>query len=377
MTPKHARRAVVGALGASLAGCLTFVDPSEQSGETDAEIPSDGRPTAVETKWELENGLYSQRPVVGTEAVFTRNGEALEALDPDTGRVQWRTGVEGQLYAGLGIGPHRLYGGGEAGILFALDRETGDEQWRFALDGDDARIRSEPLVTDGMVAFEAGDGTLYGLDAETGEAVWQLNGNSISIQVSHRLGATTDSLFVTRGGPTAGTAIRAIEATTGEVRWRARDGSAGSAPPAVVDGTVLASLRTGCAAYDLETGDRRWAFQTFGTVRGQPTTDGSRVFVGADDNNVWAVDFDDGTELWRYQTDGSVERRTPHQNGVVIAASDDDVLYFLDAVTGDTLLEYQTPFHHGRDEPVVDGDMVYLYGNASLHALEVEWEEPE
>ena len=56
-----------------------------------------------------------------------------------------------------------VYAGSSDGTLYALDAATGEQAWVFAEPSD--RIRSSPVVVDGVVYFGCHDGTLYAVEA--------------------------------------------------------------------------------------------------------------------------------------------------------------------------------------------------------------------
>ena len=70
------------------------------------------------------------------------------------------------------------------------------------------------------------------------------------------------------------------------------------------------------------------------------------LYVGSDDNHVYALSAATGTELWRFET-GDIVRSSPAvAGGVVYVGSDDNHLYALDAETGAEL------WRHGTGSPV-------------------------
>src|SRR6267378_2037757 len=50
-----------------------------------------------------------------------------------------------------------------------------------------------------------------------------------------------------------------------------------------------------------------WSFKTGGPVKSSAAIVGGRVFVGADDGNVYALDLASGKKLWAFKTGGPVE----------------------------------------------------------------------
>jgi len=55
------------------------------------------------------------------------------------------------------------------------------------------------------------------------------------------------------------------------------------------------------------------------------------VYVGSDDNHVYALDAADGSVRWRFQTADDVSSSPAVVDGVVYIGSGDSYLYALDA----------------------------------------------
>jgi outer membrane protein assembly factor BamB len=58
------------------------------------------------------------------------------------------------------------------------------------------------------------------------------------------------------------------------------------------------------------------------------------VYIGSDDNNLYALSASTGAPLWNYTTGGSVESSPAVANGVVYVGSDDGNVYAF-GLTGD------------------------------------------
>ena len=69
-------------------------------------------------------------------------------------------------------------------------------------------------------------------------------------------------------------------------------------------------------------GDRVWEFQTGASVYSSPTVADGTVFVGSDDNSVYALDAGDGSQLWEFWTGWSVYSSPtgPSSSGVGMTA---------------------------------------------------------
>ena len=119
--------------------------------------------------------------------------------------------------------------------------------------------------------------------------------------------------------------------------------------------------------------DQDWAFPTSGGISSPAVVD-SVVYVGATDNNVYALNAATGTKLWSFATSGSVESSPDVANGVVYVGSDDGNVYALNAANGAKLWSFPTgtPVHPSSvlSSPVVVSGVVYVGAtNDNVYAL--------
>ena len=116
-----------------------------------------------------------------------------------------------------------------------------------------------------------------------------------------------------------------------------------------------------------------WRYAAGGWVVNAPTVADGVAYVGADDNNVYALDAETGEALWSFET-GDVIRSTPTvTGGAVYVGSNDNHVYALDASTGALLWKHDTGdwVHYS---PVANGGLVYFGalqdGGRKVHALD-------
>ena len=122
-----------------------------------------------------------------------------------------------------------------------------------------------------------------------------------------------------------------VAADPGDQQWAFETGRAVSSSPTVVDGTVfVGSDDDNLYAVDTETGQEQWAFETGGAVSSPTVVDGT-VFVGSYYDNLYAVDAETGSEEWAFETGGSVYSSPTVVGGTVFVGSHDNNLYAVDA----------------------------------------------
>ena len=116
-----------------------------------------------------------------------------------------------------------------------------------------------------------------------------------------------------------------------------------------------------------------WRYAAGGWVVNAPTVADGVAYVGADDNNVYALDAETGEALWSFET-GDVIRSTPTvTGGAVYVGSNDNHVYALDASTGALLWKHDTG-DWVQYSPVANGGLVYFGalqdGGRKVHALD-------
>jgi outer membrane protein assembly factor BamB len=154
-----------------------------------------------------------------------------------------------------------------------------------------------------------------------------------------------------------------------KVLWRFKTGFSFSAsPPVVVDQVAYIGDSDGVYALDAATGEERWRFDT-GHWFSAPALKEGAVYVGgtdigADEYYLYALDAATGEERWRLQLGGSVTFPTV-VDGVVYLGSDDNYVYALDSATGKWLWRFKAGFEGdvvGFSDPAVADGVVYIGG---------------
>ena len=99
-----------------------------------------------------------------------------------------------------------------------------------------------------------------------------------------------------------------------------------------------------------------WKFKTGGKVFSSPVLYHTTIFVGSDDNCVYALSSKDGHVIWKFTTDGRVSSSAAVCNDVVYINSFDGFLYALNAKDGSLLWKFD-----------MGGDKVFSASN--LHGI--------
>jgi outer membrane protein assembly factor BamB len=272
----------------------------------------------------------------------------LAALTRDDGEPVWAVGIGPGEVGGLTGGPAVLGDavlvGGRDGRLHARRVEDGTPLWELGLGGPvgtPVPYGDRAYVTDGQGGLHA---------VADGERLWRVRRGDL---VGRWLG---DGRPVEHAGPAAdGRGVYAAFEPSdgpraalvaydhgGEQRWTYRtDRGAGElGGVAVADDRVYLSAGGAVHAVDAATGERRWRFATGYRGAGAPATDGERVYVGA--KNCYALGTE-GEERWRLVNE-AVEVRGGWRDGLPYLARPavaDGRVYLrrgaVDAATGERL----------------------------------------
>lgn len=168
--------------------------------------------------------------------------------------------------------------------------------------------RQGPTVVDGRV-YAAGSEGVGAWDLQTGKQVWfhaDKKEKKDKDAEAQRLGISSspgvgDGLLVV-GGLEGD--VLALDAATGEMKWKAKVGTEVLAAPAIGQGMVLVrSIDGRVTAFDAANGERRWFWTKETpalTVRGNssPLLVPGAVFIGNDDGTLSAIALATGRLLW-------------------------------------------------------------------------------
>ncbi|WP_164983852.1 PQQ-binding-like beta-propeller repeat protein [Cellulomonas endophytica] len=251
------------------------------------------------------------------------------AADLTTGATVWRWRTPSAASPSSWLSARRLDTrtlvlevGGETTVVDLEDGREVDE------DLDAERPRGTPLaLPDGTTATTVV--TARGLrpsvvvhDADGRERL-RLAGDLLVPEVDD---GSAPGLLLVQGGR-ADEGVRAVDATTGEVRWRA---SARAGQAVLVQGTVLAGTRDGLVALDAADGRTLWSardergVESWGFV-----TDGRRVLrvdARLEGRRLVARDVRSGREAWATALEAAPEALLQRRaDGTVLLSVDDEV----------------------------------------------------
>lgn len=246
---------------------------------------------------------YASSPVVGGGLAFAGSGDGhVYALDAESGRERWRFRTGGRVRSSPALVDGTLYVGSFDGILYALDARTGAERWRHATEGttllsanfgyDRRSIQSSPAVVNGVVYVGSRDGSLYALSARDGSRRWRYAHDATSWAISSP--SVRDS--VVYEGSSDGHFFHTLRASDGRELWRVVSEHSVWASP-VAAGPIVYIAEGGydargaglVRALDAATGEERWRYRVGGGVLSSPAVGDGILIVGSDDGGVYAL----------------------------------------------------------------------------------------
>ena len=343
-------------------------------------------------KWRFDTDgpLFSSPAVVDGMLYLTTGDRRVVALDEATGDLIWERKTTGPVNSSPAVAGGIVYYGLRDGKFYALDRYSGEELWMYQTDN---YIFSSPAIHNGVVYIGSGDSLLYAFDALTGDVRWTYDARApiltppavndeVVTLVSqsgtlHIVDTNTGNLrldysmvSISNGSPAMlGNLVYSADEAGGirAVDWRKRvvpfeksarwmrtqlfiwgmvnsippqkgfvwadrvRGAGFSSTPVVANGVLyIGSHGKELLAFDAESGERLWEFDTDAPILASASVAGNTVYVGDSDGNLYAVDGETGKLAWRFKTGARIDAAPAIANGVLFLTSRDGTLYAIE-----------------------------------------------
>lgn len=302
--------------------------------------------------------LEMSAPMVFEKLTLVSVGSSFTALDTLTGARLWG-------WEDVQIGPVAVEDGFVYGVngavtapkqLIAFDAETGSVVWKSsAFMGDMFASERAPIVSNGIVYFSDGGIELSALDAKTGEDRWRYRGEE-----SAHFAVAGDHVVLFGGGSAA-----AFDAESGEERWRHELGGVSAGVPIILGDRVLLASKhpasdtgptSSIVALDLDSGEIAWQ-ASMGELLSTPAAGSNQLYLDLVQEGVRylvAFDAESGEERWRTKTNQwSIQTAPIEQGGVVVVATDLGELFALDAETG-SVIWTADDYRWEKDRPAIE-----------------------
>lgn len=112
-----------------------------------------------------------------------------------------------------------------------------------------------------------------------------------------------------------------------------------------------------------------WAFKCEDEIRGSATIEEGVIYIGAYDNNLYALDATKGQFLWKYATEGAVISKPLIVNNQVCFGSEDTSVYVLHAKTGKKIWTYKTEAPIRCSLKTAEGHLFFGSDDSNLYAV--------
>ena len=226
----------------------------------------------------------------------------------------WTLTLETPPSAGGAMDAERVYIPLMSDQVIAIDRESGLTVWVA-----DVETVWTPVVGAGMLFIAASD-EIHAVDAATGDRRWRAPvprafGSSMTFVDGH--------LIVTMEPDQ----VIAYAAADGRIAWnRPLEGAAGQMLLGGAPGMVYVTVSSGrVVALNAADGSTRWDRPVAGGVVTHPAVARDRIIVGSTSNHFYAFDASSGKEEWKWRVGGRPVAAVADGDLVVLTAMDNTV----------------------------------------------------
>ncbi len=112
-----------------------------------------------------------------------------------------------------------------------------------------------------------------------------------------------------------------------------------------------------------------WSFKCEDEVRGTPLIHNQAAYVGAYDNNLYAISLSEGKLLWKYATDGGLPGSPSAHQDLIVIGSEDRRLHVIAARTGRIQWSYYADGPIRSTPRIADGHVFFGADDNALHAV--------
>lgn len=322
----------------------------------------------LEQAWRYDaDAGFGAAPAVAADGVLmvaTRKGE-IHGIDIESGRKRGVETAKEPITGAPVLASRTLYAPIAAGkrTIIAHDIENGGRRWALR-----AGPHEAGLLLEGNTLVAAGlDGTVRALEATTGTIRWTVTPDSTAGFFAAPVLIVPNHIVVAddRGR------ITALDLASGRVVWTQELEAPVYESPAVgSDRLYVPTTRGTLAAYNVHgDGSQAWVYRAeHPTVRlSTPAVHDGLVVFGGSDGQLRAVDVASGVLQWSFTSDGNFASAPLIAGNVVYAGAMDETLYALDLASGEMLWKHtldgrikSAPILH-RGHLIVLAEPKYVY----------------
>lgn len=308
------------------------------------------------------------------------NNGVVVAVDAVSGRTLWRDKTDYVITGAAGAGKGLVLIGTENSLVVAFDEASGKELWQ-------AKVTSEVLsapVTDGrIVVVQTVDGSLIGLDASNGNQRWIYENSVPALSLRGTSEPKIMENFVISA--LANGSVISVALDNGTLRWEERvaipTGRSDIDRLVDIDGEIVVndagliiapSYQGYVAAIDAVTGQTRWR-----------SKESSYVGAGSGFGNIYIVDDEDNVKAYRTGQDATIwsndqflhrQLSSPLGFSNYVAVADyKGYVHLLSQVDGRIVGRVKVDGDGVRSHMLYQDSTLYVYGNSgTLAAFRVQ-----
>ena len=253
--------------------------------------------------------------VSGSAAASTPSGSFdshFAAFDLGTRRLLWEPVALARVSrTGVTVDGDTAFVGDNAGTVSAIDLATGHVRWTHATSGylDTALAASSGKLFVTVQGSRTTPAAIVALNETDGSQAWRYEAGRDVLVSAPSVGA--GAVLAAFAGLQA-SSVRAIDASTGVVRWESPVNNVPTpfgAPAVTTDGVVGLDVNAQAYRFDLATGDRMWDFAlNEPAIRTSPVVSGGQVLVATSAGTLAALDAGTGELVWRTASAGDLLR---------------------------------------------------------------------
>lgn len=297
-------------------------------------------------KWKLQIGgdISSSPALVGSVVLIVGGDQSLYAVDRSDGHIIWKrqTGPflkfeaipgDPRIFDYYNSSPtvvdDRIYFGSSDGHVYAVNLKDGTILWKFNAGH---WVHCSPAVADGLVYFGNYDGDFFALDAQSGQLRWTYKvdrwpGSPFPVTLVGSPAVADGIVYFASNNPTY---VNALDAKTGERKWRVEHpGSMIYSSPAIANGLVFVGSSDAqiLQALDSKTGVEKWHADTKARVLTSPIVADGLVYAGNTEAYLTVHAITDGKQVGMTYTEASIHSSPVSDGGMLYVGSDDNHLY--------------------------------------------------
>ncbi len=329
-------------------------------------------PYVIASSWLAAGFDRTGWPTFGYDATHSGTYPASMQHSEVRGHLAWQQNVGGSIFSAPVLANGVIYIGSTGGNLLALNATTGGIRWKHNVG---QFLDDTTAVVVGRVVFVAANRTqVDALDATDGKLLW-----SVDTQEIIKAAPTyANGLLLVNAGATT----LALDARTGNMRWRFHEDTDGwptQASPTVLNDTVYVAQGTKPILYALalQTGRQRWSYNVRERLIATPIIVGQNVIASTWNGHLFALDTGRGTLKWSYDVNRALPQGMPIDGIAGSPAATKDTI-FIGTYNGDVVaLNAQNGtlrWAHLLDAPIlgvpaIAGDTLYISGGHTMYAL--------